>query len=272
MKHPATEEMETSLAPVQAKAELTPLDSSVFEEYAGLGNENVTSDDIQTQFLGIIESNSPYLKKTDGKYIKGAEAGMIVNNVTREVFAGDKGIAFIPCFFSVEVVEWNPQRKIVARHAVDSKEYVESEKSNRRNAQNKLINAAGNEMVKTHYHAGLFVDLVTGTPTRTTIAMTSTKLKKSKTLNTLIDAQRLPGSGKPAPRFTQVFQLVVVPEKNDKGDFFNWEPKFRGFVPSKQVLDEAVGYYKMVKETGVAAPPSTEEDALNGKETDEVPF
>ena len=51
-----------------------------------LGNENVSADDMAVPQLGLIQSLSPELKKSDSKYIKGAEVGHIFNKVTGETF------------------------------------------------------------------------------------------------------------------------------------------------------------------------------------------
>ncbi len=254
-------------------AKADALDPSFLDQFAGAGNDNVTDSDLQTQFFNIIESNSPFLDKTDGKHIKGAESGMIVNTVTRKIFDGEAGILVVPCYFSKECVEWTPERKIVGRHSLESEEYLTAVRENKKNPAGKLINDIGNEMTETASHALLLVDRQTGDTTRIVVSMTSTKLKKSKRLNTLIKEQKLP-SGLAAPRYAQVYLLTVVPEKNNKGKFFNWEPKFAGLVPSKSVFDKALRYHQDVAKAGTPAPPDETDtaDRGDGGDPDNVPF
>ena len=53
---------------------------------SGLGNENVSADDMAVPQLALIQALSPELKKSDSNYIDGASVGHIFNKVTGEVF------------------------------------------------------------------------------------------------------------------------------------------------------------------------------------------
>ena len=57
----------------------------MLEADAGVGLENITTDDMQIPFIRIIQALSPQLQKDDPLYIKGAEQGDIFNTVSQEV-------------------------------------------------------------------------------------------------------------------------------------------------------------------------------------------
>ena len=71
---------------------------AVVDEKAGLpahinqndmrGNENVKQDDLQTPRLKLLQSISNEVIKQHSDYIEGAEAGMFMNSVTKELFSG----------------------------------------------------------------------------------------------------------------------------------------------------------------------------------------
>lgn len=73
---------------------------------AGIGLENITTEDMQIPFIRIIQALSPQLQKDDSLYIKGAEQGDIFNTVTQEVYKQDEGILVVPAFFEKKFLEF----------------------------------------------------------------------------------------------------------------------------------------------------------------------
>ena len=57
----------------------------------GTGLEDTTSEDFAIPFIRIIQSGSPQTKKADGKYVKGAEEGDIINTVSNQITGGESG-------------------------------------------------------------------------------------------------------------------------------------------------------------------------------------
>ena len=60
--------------------------ASMFEEDANTGLDNMGTEDMALPFLRILAQLSPEVNKRDSKYIEGAEAGMILNTVTKQVY------------------------------------------------------------------------------------------------------------------------------------------------------------------------------------------
>ena len=75
------------------------LSTNIFEADANAGSQNMTQDDLALPFLKVLGQLSPEVNKRDGKYVEGAEPGMILNTVTNEVFDGAKGIDVLPVFY-----------------------------------------------------------------------------------------------------------------------------------------------------------------------------
>ena len=79
---------------------------SFFEADAQVGFENMDQSDLALPFIRILGQLSPQVNKRDAKYVQGAEAGMIYNSVTNQLYDGEKGINVIPCYYKREYVEW----------------------------------------------------------------------------------------------------------------------------------------------------------------------
>ena len=80
------------------------LPSNMFEADAGQGIGNLTQEDLALPFLKILGQLSPEVNKRDGKYVEGAEPGMIYNSVTSELFDGEKGLNVIPCHYKLNTL------------------------------------------------------------------------------------------------------------------------------------------------------------------------
>jgi hypothetical protein len=83
----------------------------VFEADANVQTGTVGQDDLALPFLKILGQLSPEVNKRDGKYVEGAEPGMIYNSVTGELFNGEQGVPVIPCYYKLEYVEWKDRGK-----------------------------------------------------------------------------------------------------------------------------------------------------------------
>jgi len=88
------------------KKESAPLPANVFEGDSSKGLGEISQKDLALPFLKILAQLSPEVNKRDGKYVEGAEAGMIYNSVTGELHNGVEGINVIPCFYKLEYLEW----------------------------------------------------------------------------------------------------------------------------------------------------------------------
>ena len=77
----------------------------------GTGLEETTAEDFAIPFIRILQQMSPQLNKQDGRYNEEAQAGMLVNTVTNEVYDGDTGVTVVPCAYVKKYIEWIPREK-----------------------------------------------------------------------------------------------------------------------------------------------------------------
>ena len=245
----------TELATQDPKTDIAAY--GAYEDFAGAGFENHTSDDYSIPFLQILQALSPQLLENDS-----LRQGMIINTVTGEVFDGKKGIAFIPAFTTHEYVEWKPRDQgggFVGTHDINSELVAHAKDSSAEYGHYKTPD--GNDLIETFYVYGIAID-DDGNQTEAVLAFSSTKIKKykgwmtkAKTIQiTLPDGRRIP-----APLFAHRYRLKTVSEKNNHGQFFNWDAiTFDGanamearLLPDNPLFQAAVNIKKLL-ETGKA--------------------
>lgn len=244
-----------------------------YADYAGAGFENQTSDDYSIPFLQILQALSPQLQENDS-----LRQGMILNTVTGEVWDGKKGIAFVPATTQHGYVEWKPRDAgggFVGIHEVNS-DLVNHAKA--ASAEyGKYSTPDGNELIETFYVYGIALD-DDGNASEAVLAFSSTKIKKYKGWMTKAKTIQIPlpgGRRIPAPLFAHRYRLKTVSEKNNKGQFFNWDAiAFDGanaqqarLLPDDPLFQSAVNIKSMI-EQGKAraayesqAPGSADEEA-----------
>lgn len=218
---------------------------SDFEDFAGLGMEQVQTEDLAIPFIRILAQLSPQVNKRDGAYIPGAEPGMLLNTVTGEIFDGEKGLEVIPCFYSRQYVEWKPRTSgggYVASYEVDNPIVNKTT----RNERGEDILPNGNLLVNT---ARFFVIVVTESgPQRALVTMSSTQLKKARkwlsVMNGLM-ARNSKGEMYILPMMSQRYLLKTVAEQNDKGTWFGFDAHRVGQLDLKNEADNELFHMGM---------------------------
>ena len=197
-------------------------DTSILLEDAGTASENMTADDMLIPRLRILQSGSPQVKKSEGAYIKGAEEGHIFDNVTNELFDGEKGITVVPITFRKTYIEWTDDRKFVGDHGININvsNCVLDDKY-------KLRNPEGNVMTLTAEYLVYVIDK-NGNYSPALISMSSSALKKSKRWNSMMNRLMIADPNKAGSMFNPAmfwtaYKITSVPESNDSGAWMNWE-------------------------------------------------
>jgi len=78
-----------------------------YEEFSGRGFQNQTQEDLALPMINLLQSNSPEVDKKDEKYVEGAEAGMFINSVTKELYTE---IEMVPAITRHRFIEWVPRK------------------------------------------------------------------------------------------------------------------------------------------------------------------
>ena len=229
-----------------------PLPANMFEDDAAKGLGAIGQEDLALPFLKILGQLSPEVNKRDGKYVEGAEPGMIYNSVSGELFDGVKGIDVIPCFYKLEYIEWKDRGEgLGAPVAIyDSSSDIMSKTKPDANYKDRLPN--GNYIEKTASH---FVIVSGDSPSTALISMKSTQLKISRKWNSMMSGIKMKGANgmfTPAS-FSHIYKLKTTQMSNDKGTWFGWEVSKVGPVTDKGLYDQAKGFSDSISKGAVKA-------------------
>ena len=229
-----------------------PLPTTMFEDDAAKGLGVISQSDLALPFLKILGQLSPEVNKRDGKYVEGAEPGMIYNSVSGELFDGVKGIDVIPCFYKLEYIEWKDRGEgLGAPVAIyDSSSDIMSKTTPDANYKDRLPN--GNYIEKTASH---FVIVAGDSPSTALISMKSTQLKISRKWNSMMSGIKLKGKNglfTPAS-FSHIYKLKTTQMSNDKGTWFGWEVSKVGPVTDESLYGQAKTFSENISRGNVKA-------------------
>ena len=235
-----------------AEKKTAGLPSNIFEDDAAKGLGAIGQEDLALPFLKILGQLSPEVNKRDGKYVEGAEPGMIYNSVSGELYDGVKGIDVIPCFYKLEYIEWKDRGEgLGAPVAIyDSSSDIMSKTKPDANYKDRLPN--GNYIEKTASH---FVIVSGDSPSTALISMKSTQLKISRKWNSMMSGIKMKGANgmfTPAS-FSHIYKLKTTQMSNDKGTWFGWEVSKVGPVTDKGLYDQAKAFSENISKGSVKA-------------------
>ena len=228
---------------------------------AGRGFEQADKDSYAIPFLGILQANSPQLKRSKTEYIKGAKEGQIFNTVTGEVF---DELLVIPVHFERRFIEWIPRNQgggLVAVYDVGEGSRLNA--LTEWNENNVPILPNGNELRDTRMHY-----VLTENFDLCVISMTSTQLKKSKKWMSQMRAIKVEGKDNSPitpDMFTHVYKLSTGEESNEKGDWYGWVIEREGFINTKNQYRQGQDAYKMI-DTGAAKADFKQIEDIEGEE------
>ena len=223
------------------KEEAGALATNLFEADANAGSQNMTQEDLALPFLKVLGQLSPEVNKRDGKYVEGAEPGMILNTVTNEIFDGTKGIQVLPVFYERKYVEWQERGEgkgaPVAIHNAESD--IMSQTTRDKSYKDRLPN--GNYIENTANH---FVVILGDSPQTALISMKATQLKVSRKWNSIMMGLKLTGKNGlfTPPTYSHIYNLKTVQMSNDKGTWFGWEVSKVGPISDNGVYEIAKNF------------------------------
>jgi len=210
----------------------------------GRGMENVGINDLVLPRIELVQPLSPCKdKKDEAAYIPGIQDGMLFNTVSR---ASYDSLRFVPVYFRPQFLVFRT-RKAGGGFRGSFNTAAEAE------AHRQSLDDPGNhEVVQCGEHIILIV-----TPQgceQAVLSMTSTKLKISRQLNSLI---RLRGEDS----WALVFELGAVQQKNDKGTFYNFSVKPMGYA-NKSVFMEGEKLYTMLQSNAKSVKTSYDDQDI----------
>lgn len=277
----------------------TALEVIDYGDDAGLGMEDIGSDEIKIPLLRVLQANSPQCDESDGKHIIGAKPGMILNTSTGEIYDGKVGLVMIPCEREHKYIEYRPRMVngggfIGAREPDDAlirdliaKQGKFGKLSNGvtdRDGQGNALN--GTEIQQTFSLYAILV-AANGTEFRALVPFASTQIPIYQGFVGRMDGIKYEGpNGKVRPpAWAHRWRLITTPQSNKKGKFFGWNislevKKADGSddepIKSRQKLTarlylEGRAFYDLIKAGKAQADHAA--DAVTGVEKDdEIPM
>ena len=231
------------------------LATNLFEADANQGAQNISQEDLALPFLKILGQLSPEVNKRDGKYVEGAEPGLIINTVTNELY---NDVDVIPCHYKRQYIEWQDRGTStgapVAIHEADSD--IISQTTRGKDYKDRLAN--GNYLENTASH---FVLVRSGNPHTALISMKSTQLKVSRKWNSMMMGLKIQGKNGlfTPPTYSHIYNLKTVQMSNDKGTWFGWDVTKVGPVDDKNMYDMAKNFATSVGKGEIQAKHGSEE-------------
>ncbi len=237
-----------------------PLPANMFEEDAAKGLGAIGQEDLALPFLKILGQLSPEVNKREGKYVEGAEPGMIFNSVSGELYDGVKGLDVIPAFYKLEYIEWKDRGEGPGAPVAiyDSSSDIMSKTKPDANYKDRLPN--GNYIEKTASH---FVIITGDSPSTALISMKSTQLKISRKWNSMMSGIKLKGkNGLYTPAsFSHIYKLKTTQMSNDKGTWFGWEVSKVGPITDAGLYQQAKSFSESISKGAVKAKHGEEKPA-----------
>lgn len=183
----------------------------------GAGWEGTKGDSshFQIPFLNQLQALSPEVSGSKDEKIAGAEPGMFINSVSKQL-RGE--VILVPCTTKHSVVEWVPREKgggFVAEHGPRS-EVVEDAKRNAAGDMTKLATEKGNDLIDTFSIYALVLNSVDDEEPadQVVISFTKTKAKRYREIMTRLHTCK---EAREAPMFAHRLRMTVTDERNKAG-------------------------------------------------------
>lgn len=209
-------------------------------EYVGRGSEAVTTNDLAIPRLKLLQMINDEVQPGHPKQVEGAQAGMIMNSVTEELYTS---MFVINLSFTKKFVVWRTRK--TGGGMVGT--YDSQEEALEALAEQGLAEK-DHEIKENPTHLVLLLDDEGNPKGVAMLDMPGVKVKKSKVWNTRINDEEKQGN----PRFGCVWQLGVVSESNNSGNYFNYDVTLVAHAPD-DLYDQAVAIYD-----GLFAAPAAE--------------
>jgi len=246
---------ETNIA---KKTNAGALSTNLFEADANAGSQNIAQEDLALPFLKVLGQLSPEVNVRDSKYVKGAQAGMILNTVTGDYYDGDKGVEVLPVFYKRQYIEWQDRGEStggpIAIHEVNSD--IVGKATRDKSNKDRLPN--GNYLENTASH---FVVLIGKNPSTALISMKATQLKISRKWNSIMMGIKMQGKNGlfTPPTYSHIYKLRTVQQSNDKGTWFGWDVSKMGPLQDQSVYGIAKNFAERISKGEIKAKHGTEE-------------
>ena len=251
----------------EAKTELAVMEPNMFAADAGVGVNDLGTEDLAIPFLKVLQKMSDELDDLDAK------AGDIYNTVTKEVVKGGDGVRVVNCAYNLQYIEWEPRGTGTgAPHQIYSAD--DKIPATQRGEDNKdyVVDGNGRYLERTAQHYVLVID-EDGITQQALLPMKSTQFKKSKQWNSAMRSLKMKDSAGnlfTPPRFSHIWKLETVSEENKNGSWHGWQISKDGAIEDPNVYAEAKSFADSIQAGQVNVKHEREEEKPLSEE--DVPF
>lgn len=225
---------------------------------AGKGLEGADKDSYAMPFLTVLQGLSPQIET-----VKGAKPGQFINTITEEL---SDEVVIIPCAFERRFLCWAPRDDGGGFKGSHSPIEVEGEKLEGLTKNSLGQPMLGKDLLKDTRIHYVLVQTANGAWKPAVLSLSSTQIKKSKRLMSLIQGiedKDAKGNKFNPPSFGRMYRLSTLKEKNDKGSWWGVSIALEGKVTSGPVYAAARMLCEQVN-TGVATAPDPQQEGKEG--------
>ena len=224
--------------------------AGLFEADAQKGFENVKTESLAPPILKLLQNGSAEAQKRNQNYVEGAEPGMFLNTVTKQLYNGDKGIHTIPCYYKLEYQEWADYGTGSGRPEMiypDSSDILEKTTKGP-DGKDRLQN--GNYILTVGQH---FV-IISGDKGSETamISMSSSQGKVSRKWNSMMKSISLDGKNGPytPPSFSHIYKLSSVLNTGKGNQWYGFNIENVGMLEDATMYERAKKFYNSFANRG----------------------
>ena len=231
-----------------------------FSADEGSGMEGAGVEAFAIPFLGALQKLSPQCDEADAKYIAKAKAGQLVNTVTGQIWDGKTGVLFLPVAYQRRFLRWGPRGAAnsgfkgevmpeTVLGLVASGTVVELEGRLYYPLPDGVVNEKKCErLAEVRNHFGLLIDEATQAHYPVLLVLSSTQIKKSKLLMSLLSGVKVPAGGRMVtpPTWANKVRVTTVAEQNDKGSWYGYRFALEGLVTNADQYKAAKAFHEAV--------------------------
>lgn len=230
-----------------------------FAADAGAGMEGADKDSFAIPFLRVIQKTSPQVDEADAEYMEEAKVGMFINTVTNKLYDGKEvGLHFLPCAFQRRFLLWAPRDSDGGFKGEFLPEQVAALRDEGKAVEldgslfladddGKVSEKKSDKFSDTRSHFGIAVD-AEGNSMMVLLALTSTQIKKSKQLMSIMQEAKLAtenGMVTP-PTWMNKIKMTTVLESNDQGSWYGVRFEADGFIDSADLYNAGKAFHEQI--------------------------
>lgn len=243
-----------------APQEVNALANVDFMADAGGGMEGTDKDSFAIPFLRVLQKISPQVDEADAAFVEGAKGGQFFNTVNQKCFDGKEGVIFIPCAFQRRFLRWAPRgseqgfkgeylpEDVAAMIDRGEARQVDGEGLFIVDENGEVNPKKCDKLMDTRSHFGLLYDEATGEVHQVVMPLSSTQIKKSKMIMSMLSAVKVrgPNGMVTPPTWVNKIRLTSVLESNDQGSWYGIKPEAAGFIESQDLYDLGKAFHAAI--------------------------